>query len=234
MAESDTEEPSSTKEETSFVKLDSALSSVEWTDGFPIEVHLVGEITSISASEFESSFRDATKSGQEEIVVVIHSVGGCVYSAAKIVDLIKYSSVPVHTCVRGYAMSAAVMIFSCGVHRVIGNHASLMIHSASSGWFDGKSLDLKVEAYEVERLTNLMCDVMSENTGQTFEYFKDRMDKNTDLYISPTEALANNLATHIGDIRLETNIVVKTSTKLVEYTPKKKQRIGRKRRKVSP
>ena len=220
MADSDTENDTSPKEEATFVQLDNALSSVEWKDGFPLEVHLLGEITQQSASEFETSFKDAIRSGQEEIVVVIHSEGGCVYSASKIVDLIEMCPVPVHTVCRGSAMSAAAMIFSCGEHRVIGKHASLMIHAASTTVY-GKAMDVKIESKELERLTTQMCKVMAENTGQTPEFFQKRMDTNTDLYISPTEALELGLATHIGDIRLNTNISVHTSAEILTYRTKK-------------
>ena len=75
-----------TKEELSFLDLDSRLADVEWRDGlFPIEVHLTGEINAESASELETRFREAQRSGQKEIPLVIQSEGGCMYSALKIV-----------------------------------------------------------------------------------------------------------------------------------------------------
>lgn len=214
------------KEESSFLTLDPSLSEVEWKDGlFPIEVHLVGEISTDSVSELETKFREAQRSGQKEIPLVIQSEGGSMYDALKIVDLILTSSVPVTTIIRGYAMSAAVMLFSCGKTRVIGPHASLMIHNVSSTFIEGKLADIKVESKEMERLNDEMCAIMSENTGKPKNYFKKRLEKNTDVYMSPTEALKCNLATHIGDARLNTNIVVNSSIDIVEYNVAKRRRV---------
>ena len=67
------------KEEPSFLKLDNSLSEVEWKDGlFPIEVHLVGEITADSVSELETKIREAQRSGQKEIPLVIDTISFCV------------------------------------------------------------------------------------------------------------------------------------------------------------
>ena len=211
------------KEEPSFLKLDNSLSEVEWKDGlFPIEVHLVGEITADSVSELETKIREAQRSGQKEIPLVIQSEGGSMYDALKIVDMILTSPVPITTIVRGYAMSAAVMLFSCGRKRVIGPHASLMIHTVSSSFMEGKLADIKVESQEMQRLNDAMCTIMSDNTGKRKDYFKKRLEKNTDVYMSPQEALKCNLATHIGDARLHTNIVVESSIEIVEYSKRRK------------
>ncbi len=211
------------KEEHSFLKLDDSLSEVEWKEGlFPIEVHLVGEITADSVSELETKLREAQRSGQKEIPLVIQSEGGSMYDALKIVDMIITSPVPITTIVRGYAMSAAVMLFSCGKKRVIGPHASLMIHNVSSTFMEGKLADIKVESQEMQRLNDEMCTIMSDNTGKRKDYFKKRLEKNTDVYMSPQEALQCNLATHIGDARLHTNIIVESSIEIVEYSKRRK------------
>jgi len=221
-------EETENKEEVGFVALDSRLSNVEWIDGEPIEVHICGEITPDSVNQFETSFREALRSGQDEIPVVIQSEGGSMYDALKIVDIILTSEVPVITVIRGYAMSAAVLVFSCGEKRVISPNSSIMIHSVSSTMFEGRMADLKVESGEVCRLTDVMCNIMAENTGKNKNFYKKRIEKNTDVYMSPIEAKKIGLATHIGDAQLKSVVTVETGIHIAEYN--KHARIKKRKR----
>lgn len=212
------------KEEPSFLNLDPAIKDIEWKENlYPIEVHLHGEINSDSVSEFETTFREAQRSGQKEIPLVIHSVGGDMYDALKIVDLILTSAVPVTTIVRGAAMSAAVMIFSCGEQRIIGPHASIMIHSVHTGYMGGKLGDVKVETQEMERLTELMAKILSDNTGKQKGFFLKKFSSNTDCYMSPEEAIKCNLATQIGDARLRTSVTVNSAIEVIPYKKRKRR-----------
>ena len=216
-------EVNTTKEEASFLELPKNLTDVTWKeDLYPIEVHLTGEINSDSVCELESSFREAQRSGQTTIPLVIQSGGGDRYDALKIVDLILTSPVEVITIIRGYAMSAAVMIFSCGTKRIIGPHASLMIHPVSTTYFQGRCQDMKVETKEIERLQDLYCKIMSENTGRTIKFFKNRLEKNHDVYMSPDEAKECGIATHIGDGRLVTRVSVTTEVEVVTYNKRRR------------
>lgn len=84
------------------------ISMVDWLhDCPPVQVHLNDEITPETAAEFESAFREVQQSQQTEVLVVINSPGGCLYSAFKIVDILKSSDKKIVTLVRGHAMSAA-------------------------------------------------------------------------------------------------------------------------------
>ena len=216
-----------TKEESTFVDLDPALSSVEWKDGlYPVEVHIAGEITSDSALAFETSFREAVMSGQEAIAVVLHSEGGCLYSAMRCVDLMALAPehIKVYTVVRGMAMSAAAMIFCAGDERIMGPNASLMMHSASTTIF-GKSGDLEVESKEVKRLTDGMVKIMADGTGVKKSFFEKKLAKNVDYYISPDEALKMGICTFVGDIRLTTKITTVTTADLIEPRKKKRRKV---------
>ena len=209
-----------------FIEMDRSLSCVEWVDGYePVEVHLNSEITDESVAEFESDFRDAEKSGQTCIPVVIHSPGGCMYSAFKIVDIIRGSRVPVTTIIKGCAMSAAAMIFSCGDVRVIGPNASLMMHSVRASGFGETTLqELEVDLNESRRLQDKMCAIMAQNCDKRPSFFKTRLEKrNTDVYMSPQESLNYNLATHIGTARLITKIEMHTEIE-IDQKPSRKRK----------
>ena len=224
MCDIDDDNNTMVKEEPSFVTLDPSLSEVSFKDNlYPIEIHLIGEINSESVSEFETKLREAQRSGQTEIALVLQSEGGNIYDAMKIVDLILSSEVDITTVVRGYAFSAASLIFSCGTNRIMGNHASIMIHSVSVDLFGGTMAEMKVESAEMERLTQRMCETMAANTGKRKDFYKKKLEDNRDLYLNAEEALKWNLATHIGDAKTETTISVDTKIRIV--TSKKRKRI---------
>ena len=138
------------------------------------------------------------------------------------VDLILTSNIPVTTICRGYVMSAATLLFSCGVRRVIGPHASVMIHAVSTTGMEGRLADVKIETQEMQRLTDVMAEIMAENTGKRKDFYKKQLVKNTDIFLSPTDALKCNLATHIGDARLNTKVIVNTSIDIVPYKKRKR------------
>jgi ATP-dependent Clp endopeptidase proteolytic subunit ClpP len=220
---SDSEDTPEHKDEAGFISLDPRLASVEWIENEPIEVHLTGEITADSVNKFETSFREALRSGQPELMVVIQSEGGSMYDALKIVDILLTCEKTVVTVIRGYAMSAAVLIFSCGEKRIISPNSSIMIHSVSSTMFEGRTADLKVESAEVSRLNDKMCHIMAENTGKPKNFYTRRIEKNTDIYMSPEEAKEIGLATDIGDAQLMSTVRVNTEISVRTYNKRRKR-----------
>ena len=213
------------KYEESFVNVDPALSSVEWCDGNqPIEVHLSGDLDEDSVETFESNWRQALMSGQEVVVVVINSSGGDCYCCSKIIDLLDACDREVVTVVRGSAMSAAALVFSCGDRRIRTPNSSIMLHSVSTGISGGTTAEIRVDSEETDRLNSKMCDILDRNTGQQRKkYFSKLLNSNLDIYLNAKEALECNLATHIGDIKLTTDITV--TTKLDIIKPKKRKRL---------
>lgn len=213
------------KYEESFVNLDPSLSSVEWVDqNQPCEVHLSGELDEESVETFESNWRMALMSGQEVIVVVINSNGGDCYCCSKIIDLIGACDREVVTCVRGSAMSAAALVFSCGDKRIITPNSSIMLHSVSTGIAGGTTAEIRVDSEETDRLNRTMTKLLDTNTGnRTRNYFTKLLEKNLDVYLNAKEAKECNLATHIGDVKLTTDITV---TSKIEITkPQKRKRM---------
>ena len=212
------------KAEESFLDLDPSLSSVEWLDeNSPCEVHIAGEITDELTGEFETCLRQAQASQQDVIVVVINSTGGCCYNASKIIDILASCEQEVVTCVRGTAMSAAALIFSCGDRRLITPNSSVMLHSVSHFGSGGTTKEMIVDASETGRLNKRMCEILDENTGNKKGFFAKKLDKNLDVYLNAEKAKEWNLATHVGDVKLTTTISV--STRLDILRPKKRKRM---------
>ena len=211
------------KVETAYCVYEQNIESIEFREE-PCEVHITADINSDTVSEFEANFRQAIASGQPEISVVIHthSPGGCVYSAMKIVDIILSSPVPVTTCVRGMAMSAAVLIFSCGTRRVMSPHAGLMIHTVRSEMGEMTVSEMEIDLKETTRLNTLINQIMAKNCGLPLSYFKEVRDKNIDKHLSATQAKRDGICTDIGDVRLKTHIRCETTLDVVP--PQKKKR----------
>ena len=116
MSDDEQDEPL-VKTDPSFLELHPSLRGVQWKVEPPVEVHITGEIDGKSVSELSTAFRKAQTSGQSIIPLVISSDGGSIYDIFKMVDIILTSETPVVTICRGYCMSAAALLFSCGEKR---------------------------------------------------------------------------------------------------------------------
>ena len=207
------------------VVLDPSLTDVTWAqDTQPSYVHLTGEIDEGKASEFETAFRTVLDGAQPQIVVMIHSPGGDLYSAFKIVDMIQASTKPVITVANGMAMSAAALIFSLGQRRYITTNSTVMLHDASMEGMGGKLKDIEAEAKELKRLNGAMWRVMAQSIGKQEEFFVEATRANTDTYVTPEKALEWGLATHAGLPRLVTRISVETAIEDMGQLPKKRRR----------
>ena len=228
MAEEEEEETTAVYVQQRPVPLDlpAAVQSVEFRQQ-PIALCVSGEVCSDMAMEFDEAFQNAIASGQTEVIIYIHSDGGCVYSGLKMCDtiLLAPEHVTVHTVCQGSCMSAAALIWTCGNTRTMQPNASLMIHSVATSLFEGKTGDIAVESKELSRLTETMCRVMSENTGVNIKFFKTKMEKNVDIYLSAHDAFEQKLCTHIGDVRMRATVSLTASPTFT--APRKKRKRAR-------
>jgi ATP-dependent Clp endopeptidase proteolytic subunit ClpP len=147
------------------------------------------EIDEDTSLQFETAFRKLEANPTlDSILISIHSTGGCVYSALKIVDLMKNSEKHIITCCSGASMSAAALIFSQGDTRFMSEYSTIMIHDAASV-MEGRLNDVEVEAVELRRLTETCYEMMSKNIGKNAKFFQNRMSKkNTDTYLNAEQA----------------------------------------------
>ena len=189
------------------------IKSVRWSSGHsPKWVVLSGDIDEEKGLEFEAQFQAAVNCKQDVIPIMIHSMGGCCYTALKIVDTIRASPVPVITIVNGCAMSAAAVIFSCGTERYMTPNSTIMLHDVSIDFLDGKLADIEVETREMRRLNKRMWTLMARNIGKEDNFFDDKLTNKShvDSYIAPQQALDYGLCTGVGMPRLVTTVSVRT------------------------
>jgi ATP-dependent Clp protease protease subunit len=160
----------------------------------------VSDFTEDSGHRFLEDYTKCLNSGQDLVPIVIDSYGGQVDALTLMIDLIKSSPIPCATICLGKAMSAGAILLSCGTPdlRFASPNSRIMVHNMSSLAF-GKVHDIKVDTVEIERLQEQLFGIVDKNCKKKKNYFLNllRKNNNSDLYLSPQEALKHGLIDHI-------------------------------------
>jgi len=123
----------------------------------------------------------------DPINLIINSDGGSVYEALGIIDYMQSLDVKVNTICRGRAMSAAALILCAGTGvRAASQYSTIMFHEISSDIY-GKSSDMKANVQHMEKLEEILLEILKSNSNKDKEFWKDVTIK--DFYITPTHAL---------------------------------------------
>lgn len=128
---------------------------------------------------------------KKDITIYLNSGGGEVYSGMAIIDLMDYVRPDVSTVVTGIAASMAFVIASNGAKgkRFTLMHSRLMQHQPMGGIAPGtQASDMEITVKEVNKLKKELYDIISKNSGQTFE--KVEIDCNRDYWMTAQEAVA--------------------------------------------
>lgn len=160
-------------------------------------------------SKFRGDVDEAHETGQPVIPILIDSYGGSVYGCLDMIAHIKNAKLPVHTVITGKAMSAGAILFGMGRRRYMAEHATIMLHDASSV-VGGKNEEVKADAKELERLNKLIFRLLSENCGQKPNYFLEHLHHrgHADWYLTPKEAKRHKLCTDISVPELRVTVSV--------------------------
>jgi ATP-dependent Clp endopeptidase proteolytic subunit ClpP len=134
----------------------------------------------------------------KKLTLYISSMGGDLYSAFGLIDIIKNSQLPVRTIGIGPVMSAAFMIFVAGTkgERYVARNTALMCHQYSDSP-EGKHQDLKATMKEGENCNNKMVEILVEATGLTAAKVRQKLLPATDVYLTAQEALELSVADNI-------------------------------------
>lgn len=154
-------------------------------------VYLWGAVDDKSAREVVSKLLllEADKPG-EEIKFYINSPGGVVTSGMVIYDTMKMISSPVSTICMGMAMSMGSILLSAGEkgRRFIFPHGEVMIHQPSiGGYFQATSIDIEIQAEQIEKTKQMGAQLLAENCGKTVEQILKDFDR--DYYMDAKEAV---------------------------------------------
>lgn len=155
-------------------------------------VLLFGEIMDGSLYDIITRIRAILHMRKDEnknnpINLIINSDGGSVYEALGIIDYIQSLDVKVNTICRGRAMSAAALILCAGTGlRAASQYSTIMFHEISSDIY-GKSSDMKANVQHMEKLEEILLEILKTNSNKEKEYWKNVTIK--DYYITPKEAM---------------------------------------------
>ena len=134
----------------------------------------------------------------EAIKLYINSPGGSVHSAFHLIDVMKQSTIPVHTIAMGLAASCGVLTLMSGVkgHRYITQNTSVMSHQYAWG-SKGKEHELYGIVKEFELSSGRMIDHYKKCTGKNEKYIRKHLLPETDQWLSPEETIKHGIADHI-------------------------------------
>ena len=124
----------------------------------------------------------------KDINLYINSPGGSVTSALAIFDTMEYIKPDVTTICMGQAASAAAILLATGTKgkRFALPHARILIHQPHGG-AEGQSSDIEIQAREIQRIRDLLDQILAEKTGQKLE--KVTADTDRDFIMTADEAV---------------------------------------------
>ena len=128
------------------------------------------------------------------ITVIINSPGGEVFSGFAIYDIMKAIKSPVITLVAGFAasMGSIIMLGSEKGHRYATKNAKVLIHQPLiSGMFQGRAMEIEIQAKEIVETKNRIIKLYVDETGQAED--KIAKDVELDYWMTAEEALEYGL-----------------------------------------
>ena len=124
----------------------------------------------------------------KDINLYINSPGGSVTSALAIYDTIEFIKPDVTTICMGQAASAAAILLAAGTKgkRFALPHARILIHQPHGG-AEGQSSDIEIQAREIQRIRDLLDQILADKTGQDLS--KITTDTDRDFIMTADEAV---------------------------------------------
>ncbi|AZI67925.1 ATP-dependent Clp endopeptidase proteolytic subunit ClpP [Kaistella daneshvariae] len=141
----------------------------------------VANIVTAQLLFLESS--DASK----DIQIYINSPGGSVYAGLGIYDTMQIIKPDVATICTGIAASMGAVLLVAGEKgkRSALKHSRVMIHQPSGG-AQGVASDMEINLREMLKLKKELYDIISEHSGQTYEWVEKASDR--DYWMTSSEA----------------------------------------------
>ncbi len=126
---------------------------------------------------------------EKDINIYINSPGGSVTSALAIYDTMEYIKPDIATICMGQAASAAAILLAAGTpnKRFALPHSRILIHQPSGG-AEGQSTDIEIQAREIQRIRDLLDQILASKTGQSIQ--KVGTDTDRDFIMTAEEAKA--------------------------------------------
>lgn len=124
----------------------------------------------------------------KDIYMYVNSPGGVVTAGLGIIDTMNFIKPDVCTVCIGQAASMGAMILSAGAKgkRISLQNSRIMIHQPSGG-ARGMASDIEISYKEIQRLKEILNQMLADNTSQPLKVIEQKMDRDT--FLSAQEAL---------------------------------------------
>jgi len=156
-------------------------------------IMLSGEVNDAVASSIVAQmlFLEA-QDPDKDIYFYINSPGGVVTAGLSMYDTMNYIKPDIVTICIGQAASMGAFLLSAGTKgkRYALPHARIMIHQPSGG-AQGQSTDIQIQAQEIQRLKDMLNEIMAKNCGKKPKQLEK--DTERDNFMSAKEAMEYGL-----------------------------------------
>lgn len=129
-----------------------------------------------------------------DISLYLNTPGGLVSAGLGIYDTMQIIKPNVNTICTGLAASMGSILLAAGKERSILPHAKVMIHQPLGGTM-GQASDILIEAEEIRKCRDELCNILSEHTKQPFDKVFQDMDR--DHWFTAQEAIDYGLVDKI-------------------------------------
>ena len=123
----------------------------------------------------------------KDIYLYINSPGGSVTAGMAIYDTMQYVKPAISTICMGQAASMGALLLCAGARgkRFALPHARILIHQPHGG-AEGQSSDIEIQAREIQRIRDLLDQILADKTGQPLG--KITTDTDRDFIMTAQEA----------------------------------------------
>ena len=128
----------------------------------------------------------------KDIQIYINSPGGSVTAGLAIYDTMQFVKNDIVTYCIGQAASMGALLLSAGTKgkRFALPSSRIMIHQPSGG-AQGQATEIEITYKEIQRLKDMLTEIMAKHTGQPLKKLAKDMDR--DFFMSGAEALEYGL-----------------------------------------
>ena len=148
----------------------------------------------------DSNFQTSNK--LENLTLMITSYGGDLMSAFALIDVMRGSSIPIHTIGLGVIASAGLMTFIAGEPgcRLITPNTSILSHQWAAGTY-GKEHELIATQRQFDLTTKRMIAHYRKCTKLSEKIIREKLLPPQDIWLSSEEALEYNLADSVKNLK---------------------------------
>lgn len=148
-------------------------------------INLSGEIDDELAQNIKNQLLCLDSLKNDDITLIIDSLGGSIKSGLIIVDTMKTIKSKVNTIVNGTAASMASIVLAVGEKRIAHEHSRIMIHQPLAS-FQGKFDDINTQYSELIKTKNEIYELLAKASNKDIGTIEN--DCKTNYWMTAIEA----------------------------------------------